>query len=203
MIKKLSKLISSPTKSFLRDILKILKYGGNKKYCPVCSRYSSKFASFGSIPRNGAKCVWCGALERQRLSWLFLKRKTDLFSQKQNRKMLHVAPESCIENRLRKEIGKGYITADLFSKQVDIKMDITKIQLPENTFDIIYCSHVFEHVADDKKAISEIYRVLKGGGWAVLLVPVTCEKTFEDPNITDKRERLRLFGHEDHVRIYG
>jgi len=82
-------------------------------------------------------------------------------------------------------------------------MDITDIQYPDKTFDVIYCSHVLEHITDDKGAIREFYRVLKSDGWAILLVPITADKTFEDPSVTDQAERLKLFGQEDHVRRYG
>ena len=100
-------------------------------------------------------------------------------------------------------LGDGYLTADLFDPRVMVKMDITNIQYPDETFDVIYCSHVLEHVPDDKKAMCEFYRVLKSDGWAILLVPVTAKETFEDPAITDPAERLRLFGQKDHVRVYG
>jgi SAM-dependent methyltransferase len=117
--------------------------------------------------------------------------------------MLHVAPESCFISRFKQAIGNGYLTADLFSKAVDVKMDICDIHYPDNTFDIIYCSHVLEHVPDDRKAMSEFQRVLKPDGWAVLLVPITAKQTVEDPSITDPHERSRVFGQEDHVRCYG
>jgi SAM-dependent methyltransferase len=117
--------------------------------------------------------------------------------------MLHVAPEPCFESRFRHLIGNGYLSADLFSETVDVKMDICDIRYPQDTFDIIYCSHVLEHVPDDQKAMSEFQRVLKQEGWAILLVPITAERTAEDPGITDPKERLRLFGKEDHVRCYG
>ena len=117
--------------------------------------------------------------------------------------MLHVAPESCFESQLRQVIGNGYLTADLFSEAANIRMDICDIHYPDNTFDIIYCSHVLEHVPDDRKAMSEFQRVLKPDGWAVLLVPITVKQTVEDLTITDPKERLRLFGQEDHVRRYG
>ncbi len=100
-------------------------------------------------------------------------------------------------------IGEGYVTADLFADNVDLKMDITDIQFPDNSFDFIYCSHVLEHVPDDRKAMREFRRVLTARGMAVLLVPITAEKTIEDPSIEDPSERLRLFGQDDHVRRYG
>ncbi|MDP9159525.1 MAG: methyltransferase domain-containing protein [Acidobacteriota bacterium] len=86
---------------------------------------------------------------------------------------------------------------------VDVKMDISQIGYPDNTFDIIYCSHVLEHVPDDRKAMAELRRVLKPDGWAIILVPITGECTDEDPRCVHPEERLRRFGQEDHVRCYG
>ncbi len=116
--------------------------------------------------------------------------------------MLHVAAEVCFESRWRPMIGSGYVTADLM-RPADVKMDITDIRFPDNEFDIIYCSHVLEHVPDDRKAMREFNRVLKPSGFALLLVPITTDVTFEDPSITDEQERVRLFGQKDHVRCYG
>jgi len=86
-----------------------------------------------------------------------------------------------------------------------IHMDITAIPFNDHTFDVILCSHVLEHVQDDRKAISELYRVLKPGGWAILMVPIDLDRatTFEDPSVIDPKERERLFGQHDHVRWYG
>lgn len=133
--------------------------------------------------------------------WRFLEEKTDFF-ESSNKRMLHIAPEKCFEPRFRKQIGSGYLTADLM-QPADVKMDITDIQYPDDTFDIVYCSHVLEHVPDDRKAMREFFRVLKPSGWAILMVPISAEKTVEDPSITDPQERLRLFGQNDHVRRYG
>jgi SAM-dependent methyltransferase len=100
-------------------------------------------------------------------------------------------------------IGSGYVTADLLSPHAFVRMDITNIQYPNDFFDAIYCSHVLEHVPNDKLAMKEFARVLKPGGFAVILVPITADKTFENPSVTDPKDRLRLFGQDDHVRIYG
>jgi SAM-dependent methyltransferase len=154
------------------------------------------------VPREDAQCVQCGALERHRLLWLFLQKRTNLFDGKP-KKMLHVAPESCFESRFKEWLGGDYLTADLSSPRAMVKMDITDIQYADQSFDVIYCSHVLEHVPDDKQAMREFHRVLEHDGWAILLVPVTSEKTFEDPSIVDPRERLKAFGQEDHVRRYG
>src|SRR5262249_34549913 len=88
-------------------------------------------------------------------------------------------------------------------KRAMIAMDIAAIDLPNDSFDVIYCSHVLEHVADDRRAMRELRRVLKPDGWAILLVPITASATVEDPSVVDPAERLRMFGQEDHVRRYG
>jgi len=128
--------------------------------------------------------------------------KTDLFDGK-SKKMLHVAPEPCFESRFRKQLGANYITADLSDPRAMVKMDITDIKYPDESFDVIYCSHVLEHVPDDRRAMREFRRILTRNGWAILLVPVYEGKTFEDPTIVDPQERLKAFGQDDHVRIYG
>jgi len=127
---------------------------------------------------------------------------TDLFDGEEKR-MLHVAPEPCIEKPLKKHFQSGYLTADLYNPHAMVKMDITDINYADETFDVIYCSHVLEHVVDDSSALGELHRVLKSRGWAVILVPITADETFEDPSITDPAERLKHFGQEDHVRRYG
>lgn len=192
-------------KNFLWKIrsntLRVLYYG-KKRYCPVCNKQFRKFASVGYRKRRDAQCVYCGALERHRLLWLFLQRKMSFFKNN-NVRVLHIAPERCFESKFQKIIGNGYITADLYNPRAMIKMDITSIQFPDRFFDVIFCSHVLEHIPDDRKAMRELYRVLKDDGWAILLVPITTTKTFEDISITDPKERIRLFGRPGHVRRYG
>jgi SAM-dependent methyltransferase len=117
--------------------------------------------------------------------------------------MLHVAPEESFEPRLRQRLGSGYLTADLLQTTAMVKMDVTDIDYPDESFDVIFCSHVLEHVEEDRKALREMQRVLKTGGWAILLVPITADSTWEDPNIRDFAGRLAAFGQEDHVRRYG
>ena len=175
----------------------------NRRYCPVCRMPIKKFVEFGIVQkREDAKCIRCGALERHRLVWLYFKRMTDLFDGCP-KNMLHVAPERAFENLLKCHLSSGYLTADLHNSRAMIRMDITNIGYADETFDVIYCSHVLEHVPDDRRAIRELHRVLKSNGWAVLLVPITADRTFEDPSITDPTDRLRLFGHKGHLRRYG
>jgi SAM-dependent methyltransferase len=175
---------------------------GMERYCPVCRKSSPGFKPFGVVPREDARCANCGALERHRLVGIFFQRNTDLFDGKP-KKMLHIAPEPCFESMFKERLGDNYFTADLFDPRAMLKMDICDIQYPDGSFDIIYCSHVLEHVLDDKKAMKELFRVLKTNGWAVLNVPITCKETFEDPSIVDPKERLKAFGQADHVRRYG
>jgi SAM-dependent methyltransferase len=186
----------------VRDAVRAVPYYGEGRWCPVCGKSSSRFRTFGIIRREDAQCAHCGALERHRLLWLFLSTKTDLFDGKA-KKMLHVAPELCFENRFKRLLGSNYITADLLDNRAVVKMDITNIQCPDQSFDVVYCSHVLEHVPDDRRAMREFYRVLKNDGWAILLVPINSEKTFEDPTVTSPEERLKVFGQKDHVRRYG
>ena len=98
-----------------------------------------------------------------------------------------------------------YTTADLISPWADIKFDVHDIPYDENSFDVIICNHVLEHVLNDKLAISELFRVLKKGGTLIAQVPLdlNLKATFEDPSIIDKAERKKVFGQYDHVRIYG
>ena len=186
----------------IRDFVMSILYHGKGRWCPVCEKPSRKFSRSATVPRDDARCVRCGALERQRFVWLYLGKMTNLFDGTPKR-MLHVAPERCFQSRLRKRLGKDYITADLKNRRASIRMDITDIQYPDGYFDVILCSHVLEHVQDDKRAMRELRRVLKQSGWAILLVPITTDKTFEDPAVIDPSARLKLFGQEDHVRLFG
>lgn len=136
--------------------------------------------------------------------WAFLSAHTDIFIEPRKR-LLHIAPEPCLSRPLRSLLGDSYITADLRAKGVDMQLDITNIHLPDESFDVIYCSHVLEHVPDDRRAMRELCRVLKRDGWALLLVPMrsSLAVTDEDPTVTSPAERQRRFGNADHVRQYG
>lgn len=186
----------------VRRVLEGVLYAGKGRYCPVCGKSSRRFKPGGVVRREDAQCAHCGSLERHRLVWLFIQKKTNLFDGKR-RKMLHVAPELCLEPRFKEHLGDTYLTADLHGPSAMVAMDITDIQYPAQSFDVIYCSHVLEHVQDDRRAMREFHRVLKSDGWAIVLVPITSERTYEDASIVDPRERCRVFGQEDHVRRCG
>ena len=128
--------------------------------------------------------------------------KTDIFPTN-SKKMLHFAPELCLEKKFRKLLGNRYITADLYDPAADLTMDITDIQLSDDSFDIVYCSHVLEHISDDIKAMQEIRRILKTNGCAIIAVPIKGTKTIEDKLVTDPKQREILYGQENHVRYYG
>lgn len=204
-MRRLLSSLPEPVKAPLRRarrFIAAIPYRGTGRWCPVCGRSSGRFRDFGIVPRPDALCMHCGALERHRLAWLYLERGTDLFDGRPKR-MLHVAPEAAFEPRLRKALGDRYLTADLSPGRAAVAMDIEDIRMPDGWFDVIFCSHVLEHVDDDRRAMRELFRVLKPGGWAILLVPITADVTVEDPSITDPAERLRRFGQDDHVRRYG
>ena len=202
---KFSYFVESVGKRSIRKVKNFVRhipYRGNGRFCPICKKASSKFGEAGLKSRKDALCYYCGAVERHRLTWLYFTKMTDLFDG-QSKKMLHIAPETVFEDLLTPKLKDGYLTADLYDPNVMFKMDITDIQFEDESFDIIYCSHVLEHVPDDRKAMREFYRVLKADGWAILLVPITIEKTIEDFSVTDPQKRRELFGQEDHVRRYG
>ena len=198
-------ILPIPLKRSLRNArtwLRALPFHGNQRYCPVCGKTSSRFKPFGEPSRADAQCAHCYSLERHRFTWLFFERQTELFSGRP-KSLLHFAPEIGFEPRLRKRIGPGYITADLSNPEAMQKIDITSIQHPDASFDVVYCSHVLEHVPDDAQAMRELRRVLKPDGWAVLLVPQRAGPTYEDPAIVEPEARRAAFGQSDHVRWYG
>jgi SAM-dependent methyltransferase len=211
MKKIISWLIRYVPRKYLQRVsgagLKVLGlfYRGKDVTCPVCGKSFRKFLPYGRInPRENALCPNCLSLERHRLMWLYLKERTGFF--KNDLHVLHIAPEACFIKRFEKIHGEKYITADIESPLAKVKMDIHQIPFEPNTFDVVLCNHVLEHVKDDIKAMNEIQRVLKPKGFAILQVPFfnpVPDATFEDPTITDRREREKIFGQDDHVRKYG
>src|SRR5882762_6903038 len=180
-------------------------YWGSKVKCSICDHQYRMFLPYGRInARENALCPNCLSLERHRLMWLYLKDRTNFFSGKLD--VLHFAPEPCFISRFEKQHVDKYITADIESPLAKVKMDIHQIPYAENHFDVVLCNHVLEHVRDDIKAMSEIKRVLKPGGWAILQVPFFSpvpDVTVEDGTITSSRDREKAFGQDDHVRKFG
>lgn len=179
-------------------------YKGNNFTDPIDGRSYKSFLPYGyEKQRPNVLSPGTLSLERHRLMWLYLQNETDFFSR--NLKVLHMAPEQAFYKRFRTLKNLHYITCDLDSPIADVKADIQNLPFEDNSFDVIFCNHVLEHVEDDKKALSELFRVMKPGGWGILQVPIRyqLEKTFEDPTITDRQERIEKFGQYDHVRVYG
>lgn len=184
-----------------------LFYRGNKVQCPLCGKRFRKFLSYGYVTaRPNALCPHCLALERHRLLWLYLERETTLLQHLPT--LLHIAPEVCLMRHLKPRYAAkkaAYQTADLESPLADLHFDIQHIPLDDEQFDVVICNHLMEHVENDRLAMRELYRILRRGGWGVLLSPVELNRatTFEDDSITDPEERTRIFGQYDHRRIYG
>ena len=179
-------------------------YYGNQFTCPICNKSFRKFLAYGaSKPRANAKCPGCGSVERHRLLWLYLKNKTNFFVDQL--KVLDIAPVLSLQKRWLKLKNLDYLSGDISSPLAMVKMDITNIKLPDNQFDVIICYHVLEHILDDKKAMSELLRVLKPGGWAILQSAVDYHRsqTLEDPSASTPGRKEELFGLEDHFRTYG
>ena len=183
-----------------------LSLKGNTYTDPIDGKSFSKFLPYGyGKQRENALSPSTLSLERHRLMWLFLKNETDFFTSEKKLNVLHIAPEQCFLSIFKKQKNLEYVTSDLESPIADVKADICDLPFNDNSFDVVFCNHVLEHIPDDKKAMQELYRVLKKGGFGIFQIPqdLSRETTFEDDTITDKKERARIFGQYDHVRVYG
>jgi len=171
---------------------------------PIDGKSFKSFLPYGYCKqRDNALSPSTLSLERHRLLWLYLKNETDFFSAE--KKILHFAPEQAFYKRFKNMNNLNYTTSDLNSPLADVKADICNLPFGDNEFDIILCNHVLEHIPNDTKAMQELYRVLKVGGMGIFQIPqdLSRETTFEDDTITDKKERAKIFGQYDHVRVYG
>lgn len=193
-----------------------VRFFGFRFKCPICNSSLRKLSPYGeNFPvlteknvigggyRLDAQCPICHSTDRERLLYLYLLKRTDFFIEKL--KVLHVAPENGLSSIIRRYPSIDYLTTDISMNKVMKRMDITEIDYPSDTFDVIICNHVLEHILDDVKAMRELYRVLKPGGWGILQVPISLslDKTYEDFSVTDPTERGIKFGQSDHVRIYA
>lgn len=191
--------LSYTARPFLAFFLK-----GNTFTDPIDGKSFRTFLPYGyGIQRENALSPSTLSLERHRLLWLYLKNETDFFTA--DKKVLHFAPEQCFLKQFKTLKNLDYTTTDLNSPLADVKADICNLPFSDNEFDVILCNHVLEHIPDDTKAIQELYRVLKSGGMGIFQIPqdLSRETTFEDDSITDKKERAKIFGQYDHVRVYG
>lgn len=191
--------ISYIVRPFLAFLLK-----GNTFTDPIDGNSFRSFLPYGyGVQRQNALSPSTLSLERHRLLWLYLKNETRFFTDKI--KVLHFAPEQAFYKRFKRLQNLDYTTTDLNSPLADVKADICDLPFNNNTFDFILCNHVLEHIPDDTKAMQELFRVLKPEGMGIFQIPqdLSREITFEDDTITDKKERAKIFGQYDHVRVYG
>lgn len=179
---------------------------GSRFTDPIDGKSFRIFLPYGyGTQRNNVLSPSTLSLERHRLLWLYLNNETDFFKSAEKKKALHFAPEQAFYKLFRNQKNLDYTTTDLFSPLADVKADICNLPFEDNQYDVILCNHVLEHIPDDTKAMQELYRVLKPGGMAILQIPQDLSRatTFSDDTITDQKERAKIFGQYDHVRIYG
>lgn len=174
--------------------------GKYPRLCPICG-HKGTMIGVGHPPRWDSRCAQCGSRERHRLLWLWLTR--DGGNRLDGKRILHFAPEKALRRVLSK--NPGYETADLLQTGVTHQVDITRLPMADGTYDVIIANHVLEHIPDDRKAMRQLFRVLKPGGYALLSVPInpTRVETYEDPAITDPVARKAHFTAHDHLRFYG
>lgn len=189
---------------------------GNRLVCPFCGWRFRRFRPsgfhypiiiekqvIGGHWHRDNVCPRCMSNARERLALLFLKdRRPSLFEQPA--RLLHVAPEPQLAKVLKRFSNIKYVSADLFEPGVMSRFDIQQTPFPDQTFDVVICNHVMEHVGDDSAAMAEIFRILKPSGWAMLQVPIALklDRTIEDPTAITEAQRIERFGQEDHVRLY-
>jgi SAM-dependent methyltransferase len=179
---------------------------GDAVRCPLCERGAVAYLPSGTPPRPHALCPFCGSLERTRMMGLAMRQRG---LPKSGQRVLHVAPDRSLRERIQAVPGITYIAGDKKEPGYTyppgtLDLDVTAMPFANDHFDLVICSHVLEHVPDDRAAMRELFRVLKPGGLAILLVPMSAQPTTdEDPAVTDPDERLRRFGQRDHVRLYG
>ncbi len=179
---------------------------GNTFTDPIDGKSFKMFLPYGyGNQRNNVLSPSTLSLERHRLLWLYLQNETDFFTAKNKKKLLHFAPEQAFYKRFKKQENLDYITTDLLSPLADVKADICNLPFHDNSFDLVFCNHVLEHIPNDTKAMQEIFRVLKKGGMAILQIPqdLSRKTTFQDDSIVNQKQRAEIFGQYDHVRVYG
>lgn len=185
--------------------LRALLFVGTKYTCPCCGWKLRAFTNGGTSfrRRDLSYCPRCDAKARHRRDWLYLREKTNLFSDRL--RLFHVAPSYGLSRRFVRMPDLDYVSADIHpGRNIRLGADLVATPIRSGTFDAAICIHVLEHIREDRIAMQEIFRLLKPGGWALISVPILLDqKTFEDPSVTSRKERRRLFGEAGHVRYYG
>lgn len=183
-----------------------LLYYGNKYEDPISGKTYRKFLPYGyskKAKRNNVLCPGSLSLERHRLLWLYLKNKTNFFTAPH--KLLHIAPEQCFYKLFKKMSNLDYTTGDYNSPIADIHFDLHKAPFKDNSFDVVFCNHVLEHVEDADQCMRELFRIMKPGGFGIFQVPqdTSRQTTYEDKTITSEADRELHFWQKDHVRLFG
>lgn len=183
-----------------------------KKVCPACQKKINYYKPYGTKRlRMNAECPYCRAAERDRIEVLYYRSQKRIFLRGENTRILHFAPEKCqyryfTQNNVFRGGGENYWLVDIdpansMCRQV---VDITNIEFESNSFDLIICNNVLEHVKEVDKAIKELSRVLSKEGYAIITVPID-EKhfTLESPAINTDMLRIKYYGEANHVRMFG
>lgn len=183
-----------------------IKFAGDKVICACCKSQFSKFAPFGETTRYNAWCPNCESLERHRLLWMYFEKETNLYTAPL--KLLHIAPETVFFHRLKTHSNIDYFPCDIFPglyPKGTRFFDVLNHHLPDNSYDVIICNHVFQYIEEDRRAMKSLYQLMKPGGWGIMQVPINtaAKVTYEDPTITDPLEREKAFGLKEHVRYYS
>ena len=200
----------------------IYKHWGFRYQCPLCGFHCSEWQPCGSHSEvytayqtvgagyRNARCWKCGSRERERMLYLYLRDIIHIKDPNTHLHILHIAPELNIAARLSQLSNIDYVCGDLFTDGYDYpdyvqNMNVLDLPFIDHIFDMVICNHVLEHIPDDIRALSQLYRVLKPGGKAILQVPlaVKLDKTIEDSSVTTREDREKTFGQYDHVRLYG
>ncbi len=195
-----------PIADAVRRFFLRIRYAGNAVSCPCCGSTFKEFAPFGVTKRRNAWCPKCQSLERHRLLWMYLEKKTNLYSAPL--KVLHIAPETTFFHHLNGKANIDYYPADIFPNLFPKGTHYFNLLNPDvapGTFDVIICNHVFQYIEDDVTAMQNAFKLMKPGGWGIMQVPIDKSKavTYEDKSITSEAEREKAFGLKEHVRFYG
>lgn len=186
-------------------VIRSIFFLGMRYRCPCCGWRLRAFTDEGAIFRERALsyCPRCNSKARHRRIWLFLQERTNLLAGPLH--LLEVSPKYCFARRFKAMPHLEYLGVDLVHRpHVSAIIDLTALTIKSDSFDALLCVHVLEEIVDDRRAMGELHRVLKPGGWALITVPTRMDrKTYEDPAITDPVERERAFNEAAHVRIYG